>query len=149
MTLVDSKANAVPIIVYCAYTRPPRIRCGMGTDERSPEGRGAVTRRKIRLDSLCLQGKCPGTRHMEGIYRGRHRPDATYLDTRRPEEIYGDTLRLEGKCPDTCHLEGICCGRHRPDATYLDTRRLEEICLDTLRLEGKMPLHASSGRNTR
>jgi len=140
----------------------------MGADKRSPEGRGTVTRRKIRLRALCpegkypdngrkeeicldtlrLEGKCPSTRHMEGIYCGRHRPDATYLDTRCPEEICADTLHLEGKCPGTRHPEGIFRGRHHPDATYLDTHHLEEICLDTLRLEDKMPWRAMSGRNT-
>jgi len=86
----------------------------MGTDERSLEGRGAVTRRKIRLGALRPEGKCP--------------------DNGRKEEICLDTLRLEGKCPGTRCMEGIYRGRRRPDATYLDTRRPEEICADTLRV---------------
>jgi len=92
----------------------------MGADERSPEGRGAVTHRKIRLRALRPEGKCP--------------------DNGRKEEICLDTL-LEGKCPGTRRMEGIYRGRRRPDATYLDTRRPEEKCPDTLRLEGKMPWH--------
>jgi len=57
----------------------------MGGDDRSPEVRGALTRRKICLVARHLGGICPGTRrleeichdtmHLEGIYRGSHRPE--------------------------------------------------------------------------
>jgi len=45
--------------------------------------------------TLCVwKAECPGTYHLEGICRGRHRPDATCLDTRRLAEIRPDTTYL-------------------------------------------------------
>jgi len=50
--------------------------------------------------TLCIwKGKYPGTRHPEGICRGRHLPDATCHDICRLEEICPDTLRLEAQRP--------------------------------------------------
>jgi len=39
LTLVAWNANAVPILVSCAYARPLRVASGMCTDKRSPEGK--------------------------------------------------------------------------------------------------------------
>jgi hypothetical protein len=82
-----------------------------------PEGKRPDTRRlkEICLDTLHLEGRCPGTHHPDGICRGSRRPEAT--------------------CLDTLHLEGICPGAHRPDEICRDTLRLENICLDTRRLD--------------
>ena len=70
---------------------------GLGADERTPEGRGAVTRWKICLGVLRPVDKCP--------------------DNRCQEEICLHTRQLEGKCPGTRRMEGIYRGRHHLDAT--------------------------------
>ena len=106
-----------------------------------------VVWKKYALTLCVWKAKCPGTRHPEGICHGRCRPDATYLDTRRLEQIRPDTWRLEGICRGIRHPVGICRGVRRPDATCLDTRRPDEICPDTQRLEGEMPWLSSSGRH--
>jgi len=98
-----------------------------------------VVWKKYALTLCVWKAKCPGSRHPEGICRGRHRPDATYLDTSCLGEIRPDTRRLEGICRGIRRPVGICHGVRRPDATCLDTRRPDEICPDTQRLEGETP----------
>jgi len=50
-----------------------------------------VVWKKYALTLCVWKAKCPGTRHPEGKYHRRYRPEATCLDTRRQEEIRPDT----------------------------------------------------------
>jgi len=66
----------------------------MACVDRTPHTLTLVVRKKYALTLWVWKTECPGTRHPEGVCRGRHRPDATCVDTRRLEEIRPDTTYL-------------------------------------------------------
>jgi len=97
--------------------------------DQTPHALTLVVWKKYARTFCVWKVKYPGTPHLEGIYCGVCRPDATCLDTCRLEEICTETLHLEGKMPwhslSEEHMPGpVSSGRH-----MLDTRRQKEKAL--------------------